>query len=126
LEQNESFSTLKTRVCRKYSSQKLKQFSQGTNVLDAPDSNIHGFLWRDTGVSSTQLSLPISKTESLSTFKNLSFRKHSFQTLIQFCLEYNLLDALASNIDDFLSSDSCGSSTQLNRPIWNKESLCPP
>jgi hypothetical protein len=65
LEQNESVSTLKTQMCRKYSSQKLTQFSQRINVLDAPDSNIHGFLWRDAGVSSTQLTRPISKTESL-------------------------------------------------------------
>jgi hypothetical protein len=75
LEQNESFSTLKTLICRKYSSQKLTQLSQGTNVLDAPDSNIHGFLWRDTCVSSTQLNRPIWKKESLSPPLNPKFQE---------------------------------------------------
>jgi hypothetical protein len=59
LEQNETFSTLKTMICRKYSFEKLTQFSQGNNVLDAAASHIHGFLWRDTCVSSTQLNSPI-------------------------------------------------------------------
>jgi hypothetical protein len=35
-------------------------------VLDGPVSNIDGFLWRDTCVSSTQLNRPIWKKESLS------------------------------------------------------------
>jgi hypothetical protein len=59
LEQNERFSTLKTMICRKYSFQKLTQFSQANNVLGAAASNIVGFLWRDTCVSSTQLNRPI-------------------------------------------------------------------
>jgi hypothetical protein len=46
--QNEPSDTLKTMICRKYSFQKLTQFSQ-----DAADSNRDGFLWRDTCVSST-------------------------------------------------------------------------
>jgi hypothetical protein len=46
-------------VCRKYSVQKLTQVSQGNNVVDAPVSNTHGFLSRDTWVSSTQLNRPI-------------------------------------------------------------------
>jgi hypothetical protein len=37
-------------ICRKYSCQKLSQFSQGNNVLDAPASNLDGFLCRDTCV----------------------------------------------------------------------------
>jgi hypothetical protein len=35
-----------------YLYQKLTQFSQGNNVLDAPSSNTHGFFARDTCVSS--------------------------------------------------------------------------
>jgi hypothetical protein len=50
---NEHFTTLKTLRCRKYSIQKLTQFLYGNNVLDAAVSNIDGFLWRDTRVSST-------------------------------------------------------------------------
>jgi hypothetical protein len=44
LEQNEPFSTVKTMVFRKYSFQKLTQYSQGMNILDAPAYNIGGFL----------------------------------------------------------------------------------
>jgi hypothetical protein len=40
-------------ILRKHSLQKLTQFSQGKNVVDAPASNIDGFLSRDTRVSST-------------------------------------------------------------------------
>jgi hypothetical protein len=65
LEQNELFSTLKTMICRKYSFQKLNEFSQGNNVPDVPASNSDGFLWRDTCVSSTQLNRPICRKQSL-------------------------------------------------------------
>jgi hypothetical protein len=34
-------------------------------------------------------------------------------------------DDPASNTEGFLSRHTCISSTQLNRPIWNKESLSP-
>jgi hypothetical protein len=34
--------------CRKFSFQKLTQFSQGNNVLDVAASNTDAFLWRDT------------------------------------------------------------------------------
>jgi hypothetical protein len=30
-----------------------------------------------------------------------------------------MLDAPASNLDGFVSRDTCVASTQLNRPIWN-------
>jgi hypothetical protein len=43
---------------KEFSFQKLTQFSQANNVLDAAASNINGFLWRDTWVSSTQLNIP--------------------------------------------------------------------
>jgi hypothetical protein len=48
LEPSETFPTLKPMICRKYSCQKLSQFSQGNNVLDARasylDEEIHVFL----------------------------------------------------------------------------------
>jgi hypothetical protein len=44
---------LKTMISRKYSFQKLTQFSKGNNVPDAAASNIDGFLWRDICVYST-------------------------------------------------------------------------
>jgi hypothetical protein len=37
-----------------------------------------------------------------------------------------MLDAAAANTDGFLSRDTCVSSTQLNRSIWNKERLSLP
>jgi hypothetical protein len=37
-----------------------------------------------------------------------------------------MLDAEAYNIDVFLFRDTGVSSTLMNRPIWNKESLSPP
>jgi hypothetical protein len=36
-----------------------------------------------------------------------------------------MLDATASKKDGFILRDICISSTQLNRIIWNKESLSP-
>jgi hypothetical protein len=56
---------MKTMICLKYSFQKLAQFSQENNVLDATPSNIDGFPWRGVCVSSTQLNRPIWKKESL-------------------------------------------------------------
>jgi hypothetical protein len=52
LVQNEHFSTFKSMICRMYSLQKLTQVSLGSNVPNAATSNIDGFLWRDTCVSS--------------------------------------------------------------------------
>jgi hypothetical protein len=54
LEQTEAISTLKSMIARKSSFQKLTQFSQANNVLDAEVSNINGFLGRGTWVSSSQ------------------------------------------------------------------------
>jgi hypothetical protein len=51
-------STLKIEICRVHSFQKLTEFSEGRTGLDVLASNIDGFLWRDTCVSSTQLNRP--------------------------------------------------------------------
>jgi hypothetical protein len=53
LDQNDPYSTLKTIICRKYSFQKLTPFSQGSNVPNAPASDMEDFLDRGTCVSST-------------------------------------------------------------------------
>jgi hypothetical protein len=47
VEKNVSFSSLTMLSGRQYSLQKLPQFSQGNNVLEAPASNIDFFLFRD-------------------------------------------------------------------------------
>jgi hypothetical protein len=42
-------------IYKKHTFQKLTQFSQGKKMLHLAASNIDGFLWSDTWVSSTQL-----------------------------------------------------------------------
>jgi hypothetical protein len=51
-------------VCRKYSFQRVSEFSQGNNLLEAAASNMDGFLWRDTFVSSSQLNRAICRNMS--------------------------------------------------------------
>jgi hypothetical protein len=59
MEENECFSPLNSLICRQYYFQKLTQVSLGNNVLDAPPSNLGGFLLTDTCVSSIHLNRPI-------------------------------------------------------------------
>jgi hypothetical protein len=59
MKQNEHFSTLKSTICKKYSFQKLTEFSQGKDVLNTAASNIHLLFCRGTYVSATQLNRPI-------------------------------------------------------------------
>jgi hypothetical protein len=63
--------TLKHLLCRKYSIQKVTQFSQRNNVLGAVASGINGFLWRDSCVSSTHENRPIKEHQSLSAPRNI-------------------------------------------------------
>jgi hypothetical protein len=60
-------------ISRKYSFQKVNEFSLGNNVLDAPVSNTDGFLSRDTCISSTYLNKPIWNKMSLSPPGKVSF-----------------------------------------------------
>jgi hypothetical protein len=78
-QQREPISTLKPLSCNKYSFQKLSQFSQGGNVLDAPASNTGGFHLGDACVSSTQMNRLIWNHH----FENLWRRKYSFQKVTQ-------------------------------------------
>jgi hypothetical protein len=65
------------------------------------------------------------QTEPISTWKTVICRKYLLQTLIQFSLGNSVLDATASNRHLFLLRDTCVSSTQLNRLIWNRDNLSP-
>jgi hypothetical protein len=56
---------------QEYSFQKLTQLSQGNNVQDVAASNIDGFLWRDTSLSSTKLNRPF--------WNKMSFLHHDLQ-----------------------------------------------
>jgi hypothetical protein len=62
----QSISPLWKLIPREYTFQKLTQFLQGNNVLDAPASDKSGFLSGDTCVSSTQPNMPICRKHSLS------------------------------------------------------------
>jgi hypothetical protein len=56
---NRDYLQLEHESWRKYSFQKLTQFSQLNNMLDVPAANTDSFLSRDTCVSSTLLKRPI-------------------------------------------------------------------
>jgi hypothetical protein len=57
---------LEIMIWRKYSFETLSQLSQGNNAACAAASCIDGFLWRSTGIFSTQLNRPIWSKQSLS------------------------------------------------------------
>jgi hypothetical protein len=61
-----TFLHLETVISRKYSFQKLLEYSQGKSVVDAAASNIHGFPSRDTSVSSTHQNRTLWNKMSLS------------------------------------------------------------
>jgi hypothetical protein len=65
LEQREPISSWEYPHRRKYSIEKLIQLPQGNKVVEAPDSNIDGFLWSDTCVSSCLLNRHIWRKQSL-------------------------------------------------------------
>jgi hypothetical protein len=81
LEETEPISTLKNLSCRKYSFQKLTQFSLGNNVLDAPASNTISFLLRETDVSSTQLNSLFGAKCACLHLENSDVGKYSCQQL---------------------------------------------
>jgi hypothetical protein len=61
LEQNEPFSTLKTLISKKFAFQKLTQFLQGKDEVDASACNTDGFLLRGTCLSSNYMNMPMWK-----------------------------------------------------------------
>jgi hypothetical protein len=78
-------------------------------------------------VSSTQLNRPIWKKNSLLPPLNIHVAGCiPFKKLTPFSHGNNVLDAAASNVDSFLWKEICVSSTQMNRPIWSKQSPSPP
>jgi hypothetical protein len=48
------------------------------------------------------------------------FRWYSFQKLTPYSQGNNMLNACPSNIDGFLSRDTCVAAIYLNRPFWKK------
>ena len=98
---------------------------KGNNVLDASASNTDGFLWRDALVFQLDWISLFGTKSAYVLPPNLCCRKYSFQNLTQFLQGNNVIHALASDTDSFLSTDTCVSSTELNRRIWNKICLSP-
>jgi hypothetical protein len=81
LKQHETFSTLKTMICRKYSFQKLTLFSQGYNVQDDPPSNTDFFFETYMRFFNLEEYECLEQNEPFSTFKTMIFRKYSCQAL---------------------------------------------
>jgi hypothetical protein len=95
-------------------------------VLDATASNIDDFLLRDTCVSSSHMSRPIWRKQSLSPPEIPKFQEEFLTKTTSILKGNSVLDAPASNTDSFLLRDACDSSTQLNRPNWSNVSLTAP
>jgi hypothetical protein len=68
----------------------------------------------------------LEQIEPISTLKTMIWRKYSFQKVTKFPQGNNVPDAHASNTDGCVCRDTCISSTQLKRSIWNKMSLSSP
>jgi hypothetical protein len=97
----------------------------GNNMADSAASNIDGFFGEmHMFPQLSWIGLCVANGVYIH-LETLSWRKHFFQKLTQFWQRNNVLDAAASNKDCFPWRDACVSSTQLNRPIWNKMSLTP-
>jgi hypothetical protein len=94
--------------------QKLTHLGQGSNVLDAPASNLDGCLWRDTFVSSMQLNKLIWRKQSLSPPATVKIQEVFLSKTNWIPKGNNMLDSHASNRDGFLLRDTCYSSTYLN------------
>jgi hypothetical protein len=67
----------------------------------------------------------LEQNEFLS-FENADGRQYSRKKLTQVSQGNNVLDAPASNLDNFILRHTCVYSNQLNRPILNKVTVSPP
>jgi hypothetical protein len=105
--------------------QKLAQFSQGNNVVLAAVSNIDGFLWTDTCVSSPQKNRPIwNKVSLCSPSRSYVAKVFIFLSIVK---SHKKCDTCCSFKHTWLSlRDKFVSSTQLNGPIWNNVNLSQP
>jgi hypothetical protein len=111
--------------CRRYSFQKLPQFSQEDNVLDTPACQTDVFC-RDLHVFSTYLNRPLWNKMSLCPrWKLWCENSIPFKNELRSHRETIRLMLLLSIRDGFLWRHTCLSSTQLNWCNWKKESLSP-
>jgi hypothetical protein len=108
-----------------YSYQELTQFSQGNNVLDASVSNTTCFFLE------IHVYLQFSRIGQLVTRAYLHLEKSKFEE-VSISQTYSILTGNQCATwcillhRWFLWTDTCVSSTQLNKPVWNIESLSRP
>jgi hypothetical protein len=81
-------------------------------MLDALSSNTDGVHWTDTCVPSRKLNRPIWNKISLHHIENSDLQEVFLRKTNSLLTGKHMLDAAASNIDDFLWRDTCVSSTQ--------------
>jgi hypothetical protein len=105
---------------------KLIELPQGNNVLDAPGSNTHAFLWEIHVFLTLPEQAHLEQNEHFFTLKTQIRRKYSFQKPIQFSQVNNVLVAPADNTHSLLCRETCVSSIKLMKLIWSKMSLSPP
>jgi hypothetical protein len=92
-------------------------------VLDAATSNIDVFLLKGIFFSATQVNSPTGANSACFHHETPMLQEAFISKTNSILTGKNVLDAPDSNIDVFLWRAICVSSTQLNRPIWYKQSL---
>jgi hypothetical protein len=126
LKQREPITTLRNPGSMKDLWQKVSHLSQGNHVVHAALSHMDGFLWRDTGISSTQLKDSFSNKWSCLNFENYDLQEVSLSNTNSTLTGKQCARWHASHTDHFLLINSCFSSPYLEKPSWSKERLCPP
>jgi hypothetical protein len=121
----ETYHHLETPQLRKISCQKLTQFSQGTMCYMLLLLTQMVNFW-EIHVSSLLLNRPIWNKLNHFPPWNYDLQEVFLSKTNSALTGNNVLDVAASNIDDFPSRGTCVFSTQLNWPIWSKQSLSPP
>jgi hypothetical protein len=111
---------MENRHSKMCSFEKLTQFSKGNNVLNASASNLDGFLWRDTCVSSIQQNSSISNNMSLFPpwIQWLAWSIH-LNNLLSFSLK-QCARCYCFSHTGFLLRDMCVSWTSRYSPIGQK------
>jgi hypothetical protein len=104
--QNELFSTLKTLFFRKYSFQKLTNFSQKNNMLDSEASNQRVFFGEIHEFLKVSWMCPFAAYTAYFLLKHLRYRLYYFKKLTKFSQWNNVLDAAAAYIDGFFGRDT--------------------
>jgi hypothetical protein len=120
------FSTQLSRpIGRKQSVCPLRDTCDSFNRINRPKWPKHCMhIWKIT--KKKQINRPNWTMMRISSPWKLWFaRRYSFKNLLDFHRNKKVIDTPASNRDGVHLRDTCVSSTQLNRPIWNKMTCIP-